>query len=204
MAKIIISQQGMPPREVVIDKDRLTIGRSGQNDVVIAHRAVSGRHAVIENVGNDCFLEDLGSTNGTLVNGRHVTRHFLQQNDVIGLPDTLIEFVAEQALRDTVSETIEAKPAPAPAEPVGPPAVIKVLTGANAGKQLSLTKALTTIGKPGVQVAVVQRQGAQYFLTHVEGPVMPTVNGKEIGNAPHLLKEGDQLELSGTQMLFAY
>jgi pSer/pThr/pTyr-binding forkhead associated (FHA) protein len=202
MAKIIISQQGMPPREVVIDKDRMTIGRSGQNDVVIAHRAVSGRHAVIENVGNDCFLEDLGSTNGTLVNGRHVTRHFLQHNDVIGLPDTLIEFVAEQDVSHAMAETIEARPAPV--EPSGPPAVIKVLTGANAGKQLSLTKALTTIGKPGVQVAVVQRQGAQYYLTHVEGPVMPTVNGKPIGHAPYLLGEGDQLELSGTQMLFAY
>ena len=79
-------------------------------------------------------------------------------------------------------------PAPAPAAPPAPrrPAgqplgAIQLLSGANAGKELELTKPLTTLGKPGVQVAVLTRRPQGYFITHVEGATRPTVNGQQIG-----------------------
>lgn len=209
MAKIIISQQGVGVREIELDKPRLTIGRAAQNDVVLAHRAVSGKHAVIASRDGELVLEDLDSTNGTLVNGRPVKQHVLQDRDIINLPDTQIEYIAEQQFEQSVTELVADRPddgaPPVPAGGAGPhAALVKVLSGINAGKQLMLTKPLTTLGKPGVQVAVIQRGDSDYYLAHVEGQHFPVVNGAVIGAGPHLLHDGDLLELSGTAMAFMF
>jgi predicted component of type VI protein secretion system len=246
MAKIIISQQGGGVREVELTQERLTIGRASQNDVVLVHRAVSGRHAVIACTDCDAFIEDLDSTNGTLVNGRPIKMHILQDRDIINLPDTQIEYIAEPAGGAPVAELLAARdneldrelgsdfdaeldkelenglenglennsgqardgeslarPARASALALHP-ALIKVLNGVNVGKQLSLTKPLTTIGKPGLQVAVIQRRDAHYYLMHVEGQLLPMVNGEMIGEGPRLLLDGDRLELAGTAMAFIH
>jgi hypothetical protein len=106
---------------------------------------------------------------------------------------------------------VTAAPAPAPApaaapssaRPAGQPlGAIQLLSGANAGKELELTKPLTTLGKPGVQVAVLTRRPQGYFITHVEGANRPTVNGQSIGAAPHSLKDHDVIELAGVKMEF--
>lgn len=104
--------------------------------------------------------------------------------------------------------------APVPEAPVAPasgaastPAAlplgaIQVLTGSNAGKTLDLVKSLTTLGKPGVQVAVIARRPHGYFLTHVEGPRFPQVNGSPIDIQAHPLKDHDIIELAGVKMEF--
>ena len=94
-------------------------------------------------------------------------------------------------------------PACRAARPAGQPlGAIQLLSGANAGKELELTKPLTTLGKPGVQVAVLTRRPQGYFITHVEGAARPNVNGQQIGPAPHALKDHDVIELAGVKMEF--
>ena len=88
---------------------------------------------------------------------------------------------------------------PKPAQPLG---AIQLLSGGNAGKELELSKPLTTLGKPGVQVAVLTRRPQGYFITHVEGANRPQVNGQQIGPAPHALKDHDVIELAGVKMEF--
>jgi hypothetical protein len=92
--------------------------------------------------------------------------------------------------------------ATAPAKPGQPIGAIQLLSGANAGKELELNKPLTTLGKPGVQVAVLTRRPQGYFITHVEGSSRPAVNGQQIGAAPHALKDHDVIELAGVKMEF--
>jgi hypothetical protein len=92
-----------------------------------------------------------------------------------------------------------ATPAAAPRQPLG---AIQLLSGGNAGKELELAKPLTTLGKPGVQVAVLTRRPQGYFITHVEGAQRPTVNGQPIGTAPHALKDHDLVEIAGIKMEF--
>jgi len=100
----------------------------------------------------------------------------------------------------------EAPVAPASAAATPPAALplgaIQVLTGSNAGKSLDLVKSLTTLGKPGVQVAVIARRPHGYFLTHVEGPRFPQVNGAPIDIQAHPLKDHDIIELAGVKMEF--
>ncbi len=270
MAKLILSMDGLVLKEIPLSKERTTIGRKAHNDIQIDNLAVSGEHAVIVTILNDSFMEVVGSTNGTLVNGNPVKKHFLQNNDVIELGKYKLKFIQEagaqpaaaaadfektmvlrpsamkaaaeqakaggatgaaaaQAARQAALQAVGAaaqaagiseKPAapaaapathapaaapsaapaaPKPAQPLG---AIQLLSGGNAGKELELTKPLTTLGKRGVQVAVLTRRPQGYFITHVEGAQRPTVNGQPIGSAPHALKDHDLVEIAGIKMEF--
>jgi pSer/pThr/pTyr-binding forkhead associated (FHA) protein len=253
MAKLILSMDGLVLKEIPLTKERTTIGRKPHNDIQIDNLAVSGEHAVIVTILNDSFLEDLGSTNGTVVNGNPIKKHFLQNNDIIELGKYKLKFIGDTATAATseradFEKTMVLRPAalktgidqkaqgttqptsgalrsaqtaaagatatgiadksapplapsaaPKPAQPLGS---IQVLSGSNAGKELELIKPLTTLGKPGVQVAVLTRRPQGYFITHVEGANRPSVNGQQIGTAPHALKDHDVIELAGVKMEF--
>lgn len=294
MAKLILSMDGLVLKEIPLVKERTTIGRKPHNDIQIDNLAVSGEHAVIVTILNDSFLEDLGSTNGTLVNGNAVKKHFLQNNDIVELGKYKLKYLAEpgqqpaataadfektmvlrpsamkaaqdqaramaggahaqpqpqaaEAARASAAQQVAASaasagtasavekdkekgapaptghgmapmampgsaaasaatppPAAAPAAPAAPRTgqilgAIQILSGGNAGKELELAKPLTTLGKPGVQVAVLTRRPQGYFITHVEGAKQPTVNGQSIGAAPHMLKDHDVIEIAGVKM----
>jgi pSer/pThr/pTyr-binding forkhead associated (FHA) protein len=307
MAKLILSLDGMVIREYPLTKERTTIGRKPHNDIVIDNLAISGEHAMIMTILNDSFLEDLGSTNGTLVNGQPIKKHFLQNNDVVELGKYKLKYVTEASaaqaspadfektmvlrappasakpepkpeaskigetttsvgkafgdtvvnpemmqthgpgLREAARQATAATPTPTPAPaapapaaspapaaaqaaftatsptPVGPvptaapaalpPAAqpagsnqplgtIQILSGPSAGKELPLSKPLTTLGKPGVQVAVIAKRPQGYFITHVEGATFPVVNGKQLDAQAHPLNDHDVIELAGVKMEF--
>jgi hypothetical protein len=260
---------------------------------------------MIMTILNDSFLEDLGSTNGTLVNGQPIKKHFLQNSDVVELGKYKLKYVTEpsaaaaspadfektmvlrapagggaapakpaeqappapKAFSDTVvnpdlmqtqgpglreaarqavaaggappaaaaapaaeatpAPAAAAAPAPAPTIPVAdavPPVAsataatttttgvmpvagqilgtIQILSGPSAGKELPLSKPLTTLGKPGVQVAVIAKRPQGYFITHVEGATFPVVNGKQLDAQAHALSDHDVIELAGVKMEF--
>lgn len=234
MAKLILSMDGLVLKEITLTKERTTIGRKPHNDIQIDNLAVSGEHAVIVTILNDSFLEDLGSTNGTLVNGSPIKKHFLQPNDVVELGKYKLKYINEapKAAVADFEKTMVLRPgsmprpspspaaAPAGAAPMASPAAapspppppaaparqgaIQLLSGANIGKELLLTKALTTLGKPGVQVAVITRRPQGYFITHVEGANFPVVNGKTLDAQAHPLNDHDVIEIAGTKMEFFY
>lgn len=97
-----------------------------------------------------------------------------------------------------------AQAAPQPAAQAQQAAAVQILNGPNAGKELELVKSLTTLGKPGVQVAVLARRPHGFFITHVEGEKFPSVNGESIGEQPHQLNDHDIVELAGVKMEFYF
>ncbi|MEP6790939.1 MAG: FHA domain-containing protein [Ramlibacter sp.] len=223
MPKMIVSIDGVVIKEVQLTKDRTTLGRRPYNDIVIDNLAVSGEHAVLQMMGNEVYLEDLNSTNGTYVNGKAVKKQLLQNNDTVEIGKYKIKYINEAAsagFEKTMvikagSAGIVAPPAadaatgsasaPAPAHTQDIPgmtAAIKVLSGAAAGREVPLVKVVTTIGKPGVAVAAITKRPHGFVVAHVEGANKPTLNGAAIGAEPMTLKNGDLLELAGTQMQF--
>lgn len=266
MAKLILSLEGSMIREVPLDKERIMIGRKPSNEIQIENLAVSGEHACIVTILNDSFLEDMGSTNGTLVNGNPIKKHILQNNDVIEIGKYKLKYVADAPAAGHGNEDFEktmilrapkaaAAPAPVSAKPANeaapppkpstppptprpvPPAVkpaapatppppaaapataapavaaakpaegqplaaVQILTGPSAGKELDLVKNLTTLGKPGLQVAVITRRPQGYFITHVEGAKFPVINGKMIDAQAQPLQDHDVIELAGVKMEF--
>jgi pSer/pThr/pTyr-binding forkhead associated (FHA) protein len=262
MAKLILSMDGLVLKEITLSKERTTIGRKPHNDIQIDNLAVSGEHAVIVTILQDSFLEDLGSTNGTVVNGQPIKKHFLQNNDIVELGKYRLKYVNEApagqakaadfektmvlrpgAMKAVVSAaaapaaasaaagttpasgnaaagaktfgdtqvnqppaaaaaTATAAPTPPKAAAAQKAAALQLLSGPNAGKELELTKPLTTLGKPGVQVAVITRRPQGYFITHVEGASFPVVNGKPLDAQAHTLNDHDVIELAGVKMEF--
>ena len=104
MAKVILSLEGSVIREMNLDKERVTIGRKPQNDIQIENLAVSSEHARIVTILNDSFLEDMGSTNGTLVNGSPIKKHILQNNDVIEIGKYTLKFISDTPAARTIPE----------------------------------------------------------------------------------------------------
>ncbi|HXF79750.1 MAG TPA: FHA domain-containing protein [Usitatibacter sp.] len=292
MAKLILSVDGQVLKEYQLSKERTLIGRKPHNDIQIDNLAVSGEHAAIITILNDSFIEDLGSTNGTMVNGKPVKKHFLQNNDVVEIGKHKLKYfndaptaataadfektmiirnpakaapppAAEKSMGDTqtnlkplgaeasakpapsatttatsppsAASTTTSPPAPPPPRPAPPPepapapapapaasapapapagaapgagglreAAIQVLSGAAAGRTLDLTKNLTTIGKPGMQVAVITKRPNGYFITHVEGATYPTLNGASLGAQARQLNDHDLIEIAGVKMEFFY
>ena len=270
MAKLILSLDGQLIKDFTLSKERTTIGRKPHNDIQIDNLAVSGEHAIIMTILNDSFLEDLGSTNGTLVNGQPVKKHFLQSSDTIEIGKYKLKYMNEasaslsqvefektmvlrapaaaapkQEVRNptdtqtnlqvtpnlsdavataqsgaaaapavlpasapskTAPSPVAAPPAPAPPAPAGATApgigIIQILSGPNAGKELPLAKPLTTLGKPGIQVAVIAKRPHGHFITHVEGANFPVVNGKTLDAQAHQLGDHDIIELAGVKMEF--
>jgi pSer/pThr/pTyr-binding forkhead associated (FHA) protein len=222
MPKMIVSIDGVVIKEVQLTKDRTTLGRRPYNDIVIDNLAVSGEHAVLQMAGNEVYLEDLNSTNGTYVNGKAVKKQLLQNSDTVEIGKYKIKYVNEAASA-AFEKTMVIKPSaagvlPTPVRPAAPPqpglvappgmevaqtnAAIKVLSGAAAGRQVPLVKVVTTIGKPGVAVAAITRRPHGFVVAHVDGASRPTLNGAAVGAEPVNLKHGDLLELAGTQMQF--
>jgi pSer/pThr/pTyr-binding forkhead associated (FHA) protein len=248
MAKLVLTMNNSVVGEYPLNRDCLTIGRKPDNDIHIDNLAVSGHHAQVITILNDSFVEDLGSTNGTLVNARPVTKHALRDGDVISIGKHELKYVNELvrpgAAREDFEQTLIIRPdaagmpekdgeqqlskasvaklkaaheeahaeqshaatkAAVPNAPAAPQAAkLQVLSGANTGKSLALTKALTTLGKPGVQVAAISRRPQGYFLIHVEGGDQrrPQVNGQAIGVRAHPLRNHDVIEISGIKMEF--
>ena len=93
MARLVLSVDGVVLKQFTIAKERTTIGRKAVNDVQIEDPFLAGEHAVITQIGSDCILEDLDSTNGTVVNGKPVKRHLLKSNEVLEFGDYKLNFV---------------------------------------------------------------------------------------------------------------
>ena len=319
MAKLILSLDGQIIKEYDISKERMTVGRKPHNDIQIDNLAVSGEHAMIMTILNDSFLEDLGSTNGTMVNGQPVKKHFLQSDDVVEIGKYKLKYVNDKAgkvsqqefektmvlkaptggaataqtksatntqtntqtnsqvnkqgevrtnpeaaaqarakLAASSGQTTTGTPASSDQTTTGniagagtnqttpgnmaaggagqsttgnlaaantgqaaaggknqadvttspvPPGVdtsaaIQILSGPNAGRELSLSKPLTTLGKPGIQVAVIAKRPQGYFITHVEGANFPVVNGKPLDAQAQKLQDHDIIELANVKMEF--
>ena len=234
MAKLVLSLNGVVQGEYELNKERLTLGRKAENDIPIDNLAVSGKHALVITILDDSFLEDLGSTNGTYVNGKLIKKHALKDGDVVAIGKHELKYVNENATvdddddEDDFEKTMIIKPGSASAaaataqaaEQAGvasaapgagasgmPLGRLTVLNGPIAGKELELTKALITLGKPGTQVAVISRRPQGYFLTHIEsdgdGKRYPVVGGEPIGPKAYQLKDGDLIELAGVKMEFS-
>jgi len=222
MARLILSLDDQVLAEYNMTKERYTVGRLADNDIRIDNPTVSGHHSLIINILNDSFLEDLSSTNGTYVNGRLVKKHALQHGDVITVGRHQLRFVDSHAEDDqdqfastmVLNKSDLGNELPAPRAATGaaangeqrplPVPKIQVLSGTNAGRELSLDKALTTLGRPGLQVIAITRRADGCHLVQVENTQAEParVNGEAVGRQAVLLNENDVIEVLGIKMGF--
>ena len=323
MGKIVLQLADGTTLDVFLNKERITIGRRADNDVCLPHPAVSGEHASVVTILADSFLEDLGSTNGTLVNGKPIVKHFLRDNDQIDIGrqrmvfmsddkahvDPLPPDIARNQLMGLTNRVDGVHPAPKAAmpsianlgtsvvnhsrlanldlddelEPEPPPAAVprresvaefpdgrspaaagapgnrpeaggvgggvgraerqcrrgpdrhggrtgwrntnrhrvqgnwrharrrrqnrrppepsvRVLSGPNLGRAVAFTKNELSVGRVGVQVAVVRKEGTGFRLVPVEGAQPPRINGTPVAPEGAALHPGDTFEVAGVRL----
>lgn len=228
MAKLIIKFNDVVIDQIVLKQGDMNVGRRPGSDILLDNLAVSGNHASIFTIGDDSFVQDLNSTNGTFVNNKRITKHHLVNGDVISIGSHSLTFVNEKAVKpganlaktviisphqqeELLAETgkVGAAAAPAPSAREAKSAAetpkhgsIFILSGANNGKRIDLTQAVTNLGRAGKRAGVISRSGNRYLLLPGDNGETPRLNGVRIGTSGEELKNGDLIEVAEARMQF--
>lgn len=230
--KLILKFKDSVISECPLDQEETTIGRKPENTIHIDNLAVSGHHARVLKIGNKAIVEDLGSTNGTMVNNQQITKHILKHGDTITIGKHTLTYVAledapvpesqpqeeEHEMDKTMIISPQARSSMA-GKASGtaanmPLAAVQIVAGPGAGKSMDLTASLTSIGKGdncrikvkgltiGKQAAVITRRPTGYHIAHLDGLSKPKVNGETVGDQPRTLSDGDIIEVGDLKMEF--
>lgn len=220
MAKLVITLDGKVLKEVVLSKDRTTLGRRPYNDVVIDNLAVSGEHAVLLRDGSgdaeSYIIQDLGSTNGTYLNGAPIKSAPFREGDTVEIGKYCLRLVSDVrqtgfgpsrfGVQTGFGHSRFGNSGFADSRSHGSDTnrsyKIKVLTGDAAGREILLSKEQTTFGQRGVLVVSVVHKARGYELVQIEGEKRAQVNGVTLGLMPVVLRSGDVINLSGVQLQF--
>lgn len=216
MAKLILMHNSNIINEISLEGECITIGRKADNDIRINDKAISAHHCQIITILNDSFLEDLLSTNGTFVNSRKINKYALRDGDLISIGKHNIKYINKLAgggnnhedrtmilkIPDTIQDTQQEDDEKIRLENN---AWVTIHNGKNKGKNYSINKPMTTLGKPGGQVAVITRRGNKYFITGVETDAYghyPKLNKKTISSHSMILNNQDRIEIGNLSITF--
>ncbi len=227
MAKLVIFLDDKVLKEVALNKDRVTLGRRPHNDVVIDNLAVSGEHAVLLREADGYVVQDLGSTNGSYINGKPIKRAPFREGDSLDIGKYTLRLLSDARASAFAGSRFAPSgyagsgfsttggPRSGPPTATGtqaaesgfratqhveqglPALKLRVVNGASAGAELALDKSRTTFGQRGVMVVAIQRNPRGYELSQIEGDERVRVNGNALGVVPVVLSAGDVIEMSG-------
>jgi len=229
MASVRLKFKEAVIKEISLDKEIVSIGRKEENDIVIDNQSVSGCHAKILKEGDDIFIEDANSLNGTYVNGQKIFKSELYNGDVLLIGVHTLEVISDKnreadaksfAVRGrSMDETMVIAPSDqkkilASVDKERPDALggFIIIEGSTEKKDYLLRERVTTIGKDegaGIRlkgffapkvVALVNRRKEGYFITPSGGKSLK-VNGAEVGHR-YDLKDGDIVETGGLKMQY--
>lgn len=214
MAKLIVKLDTDVIDHIELRQGDMKIGRRPGCDVFLDNLAVSGEHANIFTIGEDSFIQDLNSTNGTFINNKRITKHHLRAGDIIAIGKYSIVYMTERtAQRDDFAKTVVITPtAPSPPAPpaAGTPAAptmrqqatLLFTSGPSNGKRIELTKAVTNLGKTGKRAGTITQTADGYLLAGGAEGELTKINGRTVGAEPVKLRSGDIIEVAGTRLQF--
>lgn len=220
MAKLVLMSEETVLGHYFLAKNRFTIGRQPDSDLVLDVVGVSKQHAAVFTLGNDQILEDLQSTNGTYVNGERVAKHILQNDDVIVISDYALKYINGRATPDmdfdktmymqglngvgkvqVDNSTLGTEtPSARSGEQLVPIAAIESINE-HEPEKIVLNKVLTPVGADGERLVFHRRRNA-FYAVHVSGRKPGTVNGQSVKTVPQQLRNGDIIEVSGLRFRF--
>jgi len=205
MAELILMRSDAAPRRFPVSTPRLQLGRESDCDVRVTHRTVSRRHAELVSVGRGAFLRDLGSCNGTFVNGRMVRQSRLRDGDIVHLGRHELRYVGNETTGNPAPmANLPAAKATTPTV-ASAPGRLRVLNGPLQGQTLALRDRLTAIGRADSPIVAIARGGRRCFVMRVGGwdrCEHVAVNGRTVGSRGRALHDGDVLEVGRVRFAF--
>lgn len=223
MAKMILKFNDVVIDQIVLKQGDMNIGRRPGSEILLDNMAVSGNHASIFTIGEDSFVQDLNSTNGTFVNNKRISKHHLEDGDTITIGNHSLTYRNEKAAKSGTdfAKTVIINPqkqeemlvqagkvAAASSKETAPVTDIRqgslfILSGANNGKRIDLTSAVTNLGRAGKRAGVISRAGnGRYILLPGDNNVAPRLNGVKVSASGEELKNGDVIEAADSRMQF--
>lgn len=218
--RLILTLEGKIIREIPITSRPISIGRKHNNDIQLNDLTLSGRHAQITSVPDYVFIEDLGSTNGTLVNGNHVKKVALEHGDIVQVGHHQLTYMneSENSYEPTMfvkaefdeTQFIYSDEVAAKVVKGLPLGGFRTLQGPVAKTVMELRKTYNTIGFQGKRVALITRGTGGYYITSVAGTRsrrasdVPLLNNAVISTELTLLKENDIINISGFEVQFFF
>ncbi|MBL1275305.1 MAG: FHA domain-containing protein [Ectothiorhodospiraceae bacterium] len=220
--KLILTLDGEIINEYGLNVEHISIGRKHGNDIQLNDLTVSGRHAMLSNsLPHQVFVEDLGSTNGTLVNGNHIKKTSLTHGDIIQIGHHQFTFLSDgeakyeptMFIKAEMDETQMVLPEWESREESikgQPLAGLRTLNGPLARTVMELRKPFNTVGFQGHKLALISRGLNSYSISQVHstnnrrGADKPLLNGETFGAAPLDLKEKDIINIAGFEVEFYY
>ena len=228
MEKLIVITEDGPAEEFLLRDQQMSIGRDETNAICLGDKSVSRHHATLKRVFRGFSLEDEQSTNGTRVNGKPITKQFLNHGDLIEIGKYHLRYYGVPQVRDAddPDRTVVLRPvhqsmlrpppeksvpaagsAPAPQASVQPDvqtasARVRFLSGVQQGEELTVDRAFFTVGKPGGDLVLINRRHTGYFLLKVGGENKPMINGAPIKAGGVELHNGDRIDLGELSLEF--
>ena len=220
MSKLTLSFKSKVLRVFPVQQGQMDIGSNQSCQIHIDSLAVADHHARIETHGQDSILFDLQTEEGTFINQDRITEHKLRDGDMIRVGKHTLSYKYEEVVsldsnesstsidihpvmedvKDIAEETTEVKfGGSTPESKMG---WLQILNGQNLGKTLSLSRAMTNLGKPGVATAVITKRHDGYFISHLEGKISPSIGKQQIGEQSVQLQDGDVITIGNIQMQF--
>lgn len=219
MAKLIIRLNDTELSEIALKQGDMNIGRRAGSEIHLDNPSVSGRHASVFTAGEESFIEDLNSTNGTFLNDQRISKQRLADGDVIAIGKHTLTYINAKAARpaDDLAKTVvirpkgrASRPAPSPADQPARSATPRlgslfVMSGGNSGKRIDLSKSVTNLGRAGKIAGVINRAltGAYTLAPGKEGETL-RLNGVTVGTRGAELHNGDVIEIAGARMQFYF
>jgi pSer/pThr/pTyr-binding forkhead associated (FHA) protein len=192
-----------------LDQEVMTIGRREDNDIRIENLAVSGHHAKLLTIFEDSFLEDLGSTNGTYVNGKSIEKHPLRNGDIIIIGKHELRYVNDaNSLGEDGEKTVLIRRKPEPMQQTEPKidmpprlegARLQILNGKSAGRELPLVKESVKLGKVGGEIVQINKRPDGHFIVYLDQSTnqsTPRINGEHLGSRAVKLHNHDVIEIN--------
>jgi pSer/pThr/pTyr-binding forkhead associated (FHA) protein len=228
MAKMIIKLNNEVVDHIELKQGDTKIGRKPGCEIVLDNLAVSGEHANVFTIGDDSFIQDLGSTNGTFINNKRLAKHHLRNGDTIVIGQHALLYLQgaaqpDERSSDEFAKTVIISPMTASAQPTTRPvpsgsatgtgdapinahkrsaAALFVLDGKTSRRRIDITKSVTNLGKTGRPAGVIVRTTDGYALRAAGDDDTPRVNGHAVPEAGVKLQDGDIIEVVGTRLQF--
>ena len=211
MSKLTLSFKGKVLKIFPVLKGSMTIGSDPSCTIYIDSLALQPQHAQIDTVENDSVIRNLATEDGTFIGATKLeSMHPLKDGDIIRVgKHTLTYSYSEDITNETdaVEENITAAVVEEEA-PIHMEAKektqgwLQIMNGANLGKTMSLNKAMTNLGKPGISTAVITKRQEGYFISQLEGNHPLLIKNKELGSSSHQLIDGDTIQIGNIKMQF--
>lgn len=202
MPSIIVKLNEAVIKQVQLPQGDLSIGRRLTHSLVLEDAAVSADHASIFTVGQDSFLKDLDSTNGTYINNRRARKHHLKPGDEILIGRYTLVYSDSDYQAAAPERLTNASAAALPAGGGGGDAALFVLSGFNNGKRIDLKAPVTHLGKSGQPAALLSRNGERFVLMTTPEASHILRNGKPVPAGGTVLESGDIIEVGDTRLQF--